>query len=96
MIETKFSLKYVLSMPNPGTHYFQVEMQISNFTLKLKDGALWIVMPVWTPGSYLVREFSRNVLDFRAFDPTAGIEIPARKVSKNKWSVDAGALTSFV
>jgi len=27
-----------------------------------------IVMPVWTPGSYLVREFERNVQDFAATD----------------------------
>jgi predicted metalloprotease with PDZ domain len=35
-----------------------------------------LIMPVWTPGSYLVREFERNVQDFSAKDATGpGTEV---------------------
>ena len=50
-------LSYKLATPNPQTHYFEVEMLISD----VKDAELEIKMPVWAPGSYLVREFAKNV-----------------------------------
>ena len=50
-------IHYNLRMTKPQNHYFEVEMQISEF----KAGDLTVKMPVWAPGSYLVREFSKNV-----------------------------------
>ena len=58
------TISYTLSMEAPHTHYFEVEM-----TLKGVDrDTLDFKMPVWTPGSYLVREFSRHVEAFQAED----------------------------
>ena len=51
-------------MVKPQNHYFQVEMELSNFSEK----ELEIKMPVWAPGSYLVREFAKNVDLVKAFD----------------------------
>ncbi len=45
-------------------------------------------MPVWTPGSYLVREFSRNVLEF-APKTRDGVSLDFQKVSKNGWLVES-------
>ena len=47
-----------------------------------------LVMPVWTPGSYLVREYERHVQDFAARD---GKNRPLSwlKVNKNTWRIDA-------
>jgi predicted metalloprotease with PDZ domain len=42
------------------------------------------VMPVWTPGSYKVRDFAKNVQDFRA-GPHAW-----KKIDKSRWRVFAG------
>jgi predicted metalloprotease with PDZ domain len=43
-------------------------------------------MPVWTPGSYLIRELPRHV---EAFEVTAdGAPARARKVRKNAWRID--------
>jgi predicted metalloprotease with PDZ domain len=44
-------------------------------------------MPVWTPGSYLIREFSKNVEGFKAFDSN-GKEIPFEKINKNTWRIN--------
>ena len=47
-------------------------------------------MPVWTPGSYLVREFARNVQDFAA--TAAGQPLKWEKINKNTWRINtAGA-----
>ena len=43
-------------------------------------------MPVWTPGSYLIREFERHVQDFAATDG-AGQPLKWEKISKNTWRV---------
>ncbi len=44
-----------------------------------------LVMPVWTPGSYLVREFERHVQDFAA--DANGRALDWDKINKNTWRV---------
>jgi predicted metalloprotease with PDZ domain len=72
-------------MVKPQNHYFQVEMELSNFSEK----ELEIKMPVWAPGSYLVREFAKNVDLVKAFDE-AGKSLTVNKISKNTWSIAKG------
>src|SRR5437899_11606213 len=43
-------------------------------------------LPVWTPGSYLVREHQRHVDGLRAMDQ-AGRPLPVEKVDKHTWRV---------
>ncbi|GGG51530.1 M61 family metallopeptidase [Hymenobacter glacieicola] len=75
------TLRYTLSMPAPQTHYFEVEMQLDGFNKAFTD----VKMPVWAPGSYLVREFAKNV---EGFEATAGTEkLRVEKVTKNTWRV---------
>ena len=45
-------------------------------------------MPIWTPGSYLVREYARNIISIEARSD-AGELLPIKKVSKNRWIVQA-------
>jgi predicted metalloprotease with PDZ domain len=75
-------IKYTLSMPEPHTHYFEVEMEVQGARKKYIDFKL----PVWAPGSYLVREFSKNVEGFEATDKS-GKAVRAEKTSKNTWRV---------
>ncbi|GAB3223962.1 PDZ domain-containing protein [Hymenobacter seoulensis] len=75
------ALRYTLSMPAPQTHYFEVEMKLDGFNKAFTD----VKMPVWAPGSYLVREFAKNVEGFSA---NAGNEnLRVEKVTKNTWRV---------
>jgi predicted metalloprotease with PDZ domain len=76
---------YKLSMPHPNTHYFEVEMDINiDKYPNLKD-FFDLKMPVWTPGSYLVREYSKNVEGFEALEGNK--KIKASKISKNTWRI---------
>jgi predicted metalloprotease with PDZ domain len=53
-------------------------------------------LPVWTPGSYMVREFARHVQDFRAADEHSG-PLEWSKTRKDTWSVEgspSGLLTA--
>ena len=79
-----FAIKidYDLKMSNPNSHYFEVEMNVSD--LKAKE--LVIKMPVWAPGSYLVREFAKSVNLVRAKDG-GGNDLEVTKVNKNTWKI---------
>lgn len=76
------NIKYKLSFPEPHTHYVEVEMRIS----KAKGKTLQIQMPTWAPGSYLIREFSKNVDAVTAFD-LQGKELLVQKSTKNTWNI---------
>jgi predicted metalloprotease with PDZ domain len=79
------SIQYELRMPKPQSHYFQVVMELTNF----KESELHIKMPVWAPGSYLVREFARNVDLVYATDET-GKKWRLEKDAKNAWVLKTG------
>lgn len=76
------SVRYSLSFPEPHSHLFRVRLAVSGH-----DGPLRVAMPVWTPGSYLVREFSRHVQDVSAADG-AGRPLPSRRLDKRTWQVE--------
>lgn len=81
-------ITYVLSMPEPQTHYFEVEMQLKNVaaaTNARKNGYIDIQMPVWTPGSYLIREYPKNVEAFTAM--AGGKPLANEKIRKNAWRI---------
>lgn len=78
------AITYRLTMENPHEHYFYVEMQLDNFPGNTLD----VKMPVWAPGSYLVREFSKNIDFVKVFD--ANKEIPVKKINKNTWRITTG------
>jgi len=44
------------------------------------------MMAVWTPGSYLVREYARHVEALKAVDGT-GRTLPIKKIRKNRWRI---------
>ena len=85
-LSTAQKMTYSVSMPKPQNHYFHVEMQLSGF----KEKELMVKMPVWAPGSYLVREFAKNVDLVKAFDEN-GKALKVNKKTKNAWSIDKGA-----
>ena len=73
-----------VSIPDPKSHLVHIETVISSEAGPLPE-ALVLFMAVWTPGSYLVREYARNVETLVA-DPPAR----ATKVRKNAWRVETG------
>jgi len=74
-------IHYRVAMPQPESHLFEVTLQVKNYTLPFLD----LHFPVWTPGSYLVREYARNLQDFAAV--AGDVPLSASKISKNHWQV---------
>ena len=88
---------YNIKIESPHSHYAKVTLRIED----VKPGALDIYMPIWTPGSYLAREFAKNVESANAIGLTAdeskmvfaekpinfGKTVEFTKTSKNTWRV---------
>jgi predicted metalloprotease with PDZ domain len=88
-------VKYHVSMEEPWTHCFRVRMTVSGLKGRATTGKVEFSMPVWTPGSYLVRDFARNILSIEAADG-AGKLLAIEKGSKSRWVVSAGDSDSVV
>ncbi len=75
-------IAYTVRFPAPQTHYVEIEALIPT------DGepAVELMMAVWTPGSYLVREFSRNVENLTAASES-GTPLAIEKTRKNRWRI---------
>ncbi len=77
-------VSYTVSMSNPSNHLLEVEMKISWARAPEKTE---VKMAVWTPGSYLVREYARHVQDFVVVDGT-GNSLDWQKINKNTWQIE--------
>src|SRR5205809_3649436 len=78
-------ISFVVAMPKPYTHLLEVEMQVQIPANLQVPNETDLVMPVWTPGSYLIREFERHVQDFAA--DADGRALDWTKVNKHTWRV---------
>jgi predicted metalloprotease with PDZ domain len=85
-------VRYIVAPEDLAQHYLHVTVEVSELPADPPD--IELVAPVWTPGSYLVREFARL---FRGVQATAedGKVLPVVKVRKNRWKVSKGKGTSF-
>lgn len=68
----KPSYKVTIDLTRPETHRALITIEAAT-----DDLPPLLQFPVWTPGSYYVREYSRNITKLE----------PAEKVSKNEWRV---------
>jgi predicted metalloprotease with PDZ domain len=74
-------LSYRVIPAEPQAHIFRVELAIPRPPAE----RLTLAMPAWIPGSYMVRDFARNVLDIAAED--AAGHLPLEKCDKQTWAL---------
>jgi predicted metalloprotease with PDZ domain len=84
-------IRYTVRIPAPATHYLDVE---ATYPTSGKP-AIELMMAVWTPGSYLVREFARHVEQVQAHNPS-GQALPIEKSRKNRWRVSTGGARTVI
>jgi predicted metalloprotease with PDZ domain len=82
-------IRYTVSFPAPQTHY----MEVSAVVPTARRPEVELMMAVWTPGSYLVREFSRNVEGVAATGAD-GRPLAVEKSDKNRWRVSTGGAST--
>jgi predicted metalloprotease with PDZ domain len=84
-------IRYTLRFPAPQTHYVEVEATFPAAGQPQVD----LMMAVWTPGSYLVREYERNVENISAKARDGGA-LPIEKTIKNRWRVRTNGAPAIV
>jgi predicted metalloprotease with PDZ domain len=83
-------VRYTVRIPEPRTHYLSVEAVLPTGG----QSSVEVFLPVWTPGSYLIREFSRHLEGISVCDAT-GRALEFSKTSKNRWRVETAEATEI-
>ncbi|MEZ4472619.1 MAG: PDZ domain-containing protein [bacterium] len=74
-------VRYTLRFPEAANHYVDVAADIpTNDSARVE-----LMLPVWTPGSYLVRNYTRHLEGFAVEGGTAS------RIGTNRWLVEATA-----
>src|SRR5215213_2165790 len=81
-------IRYTLRFPAPHTHYVEVEAAIPTAGRPEVE----VYMATWTPGSYLIREYERQVEAVNASAGTRAVNVV--KSTKNRWKITTGGAAS--
>ena len=77
------NLHYTVNLLNPHAHTFKVTLTIKNPN---PDGQL-LSLPAWIPGSYMIRDFAKNITTIKAHSNNQAIHLS--KIDKSTWKADA-------
>ena len=75
------TVRYSVHLTEPHKHVIHVTAEYSGFA----GDSLEIMIPTWSPGSYMIREFSRNILDISIRDKKPGLSLV--NTNKNSWLI---------
>jgi len=76
-------IEYTVSMENPNNHYYHISLTYSG----LKENSVELKLPAWTPGYYMIMDYAKYVIEFKATDDS-GKDLKWKKTSKNRWKID--------
>ncbi len=79
------NIQYTVSISNPISHLYDVAIEIRG----LRTTSIELAMPAWEPGNFLIRDFAKNVQDFRAF--ARETPLPWTQTDKQTWRVSKAA-----
>lgn len=74
---------YWVRMPEPANHLFEVELRLTDIA---PTEPIVLRFPAWTPGSYLLREYSRHLQEFSVVD-ASDRPVPFTRLDKNTWQI---------
>lgn len=77
-------IHYRVEMVNLHAHLYQVTLTIAQPAAQQH-----VQLPAWIPGSYLVREFAKNLQNLRARQSGRALEL--QQLTKARWQVDCTA-----
>ena len=74
-------VSYRIAVADLYGHRFAVTVHVAQPVAQQR-----VSLPVWIPGSYLVREFSKNLLQLTAVQ--GDIQLPVQQIDKCTWQID--------
>ena len=78
-------IRYQISSDNPATHYFDIKLLIDS----PDPGGQSLRMPNWIPGSYLIRDFAKNIVTLSARCGDTILSVSQQ--DKSNWRLEACA-----
>ncbi|MEO8407491.1 MAG: M61 family metallopeptidase [Oxalobacteraceae bacterium] len=78
-IKTKSAIHYLIVPSDPAGHLFSIVLTVSAPDTR---GQI-LTLPAWIPGSYMLREFARNIVQIQA--EAGGKKVALRKLDKHSW-----------
>lgn len=90
VVPTTEGVLYTFDFSNRASQYLTVRAVFP----VAPNTPLHLAMATWTPGSYLIREYSRNVENLTA-QTLEGTPLSPTKISKNQWTIPS-ADTEFI
>ena len=84
MPHTTAPVHYRVQLHDLHAHLFRVTLTIAQPSARQR-----VSLPVWIPGSYLVREFAKNLQQLRALQGEEAVAM--HQLSKHQWEVDCEA-----
>ena len=79
--------EYVLGFSDANKHFIDVQLRCKS----PRPDSCELMMATWTPGSYLIREYARNVDQIHAED-AQGQPLRLQKTTKNRWVIQGKKL----
>lgn len=80
---TTNSIDYTIRLDKANAHIFDVSINIPAH----QQQALTLTLPAWLPGSYMIRDFAKNIITFKANDANQQA-VAFHKVDKQTWQVE--------
>lgn len=76
-------IKYILIIDNPASHIVKVRISAK---CDNAQSEISFFLPTWSPGSYMIRDYSRNVRKFSVTSKTGKV-LHHQKISKSIWKI---------
>ncbi|MDB6096163.1 MAG: peptidase domain protein [Francisellaceae bacterium] len=73
---------YQIEAPNPHNHLFEVKCLIN----VIASEPFIISLPAWIPGSYMIRDFAKNIVSIKA--SSLAKELQIEKIDKSSWKIE--------
>lgn len=71
--------RYRVQPVNPAAHIFEVHLTVA----EPDESGQVFSMPAWIPGSYMIRDYARNVVAIRA--ESEGLDVALTRLDKSRW-----------
>lgn len=85
------TLEYTFSFPKPEQHQVHMTLVFTINTQQRQTGVR-LQLPAWIPGSYLIRDFARHIMQIRATATDTGEAIALEKMDQQTWLIPPLAL----
>ncbi|WP_024851107.1 M61 family metallopeptidase [Hydrogenovibrio kuenenii] len=78
------TIHYTVTLQNAHAHLIDVRLRINN----IKESTLNLSLPNWIPGSYLIRDFAKNLIGMEAQDKQ-GTFLAIAPLDKSHWQISS-------